>query len=202
VRNLFHRIHRGTLILGERRRRQRYNCHQQGDPAWEQRAEAAVRLLADHQADGGPVLRIADFGAGSERLRGVLERELPGSWKYDAYDLHPQRPSTQRLDLSQGVPAATYDVVFILGVLEYLEQADEIPRALRHCGRLVVLSYVVSDGPSPLSRATRETIGWRSHLSGSGIEDAFGSSGFRLVSSAETDEGLTRLWLWGLEGSA
>lgn len=162
---MLERLRRRTLVLTESRRRQRYNCHQQDDESWERRAETAVGLWRQGGDSSLSPLRIADLGAGSERLRDVLRRGLEQSFEYAPYDLHPQRPTTQRLDLEREVPDRQFDLIFCLGVLEYLPDLPGLLPAFGGFCRFAVVSYVPTDCRARLSRSARQAIGWRSHLS-------------------------------------
>jgi hypothetical protein len=182
----------------EVRRRRRYNCHLQDDPGWERRAEAAAELLGSSPLAGeaDAPLRIADLGAGSERPRLVLEGKLREPFIYAPYDLHPQRPSTRRLDLSSNLPPEHYDVGFMLGLLEYLPGAAELPRRLRACCDAVIASYFPSDAPAQLSKSAHDSLGWRSHMTRAEAERAFQAAGYSLVASETVDEGNACLWFW------
>ena len=111
------------VLLRFRHPNRRFNCQDQTKSSWELRAEEAVRLLGKFSARiraGDRRVQIGDFACGNERLRPLLEREIGPAFDYHGYDLHPQSPSVERLDLSQSVPARTFDAVFCLGILEYL----------------------------------------------------------------------------------
>jgi len=199
---MLQRLRRRTLLLTEERRRQRYNCDQQEDPSWQRRADAAVNLWREHGDPSISPLAVGDFGAGSERLRDVLVRSLDQDVEYFAYDLQPQLPSTRRLDLAREVPASEFDVVFSLGVLEYLSELNALPARLRLCCRYIVVSYIPTDWSTPLSLSARRSIGWRSHLAREEFQRTFTAAGFTLIAATETDRDRFPLWLWQRDGAA
>lgn len=128
----------------------------------------------------------------------MLGRELDRPFNYAAYDLHPQQANTRRLNLAETVPSERYDVAFLLGVLEYLPEADGLPRRLRACCEAAVVPTFPATRPRSC-RARRATR-WRSHLSRAELERSFTEAGFATVSSTIIDEGVTCLWLWSTAG--
>lgn len=192
----FARLRRQSFVLTDHRRRRRYNCHEQSDPRWQSRAETAVSLWLRHREGEAGRTRVGDFGAGSERLKAILERQLQTGFDYFPYDLHPQRQSVRRLDISRELPDEQLDVVFCLGVLEYLGDLPRLAARLRSCCPSAVVSYVPTDSRAGISRSGRKAIGWRSHLSTAELEEAFRDAGYSSIGSTTIDEGSTRVWFW------
>lgn len=194
-RRIFSPISRFTR---EGRARRRYNCARREE--WDERAEVAVALLATHEhrcrPAAGPPLAIADFGAGNERLRPLLEKRLTGNLHYDPYDLHPQLPTTTRLDVAREMPEREFDVAVCLGLLEYLASLPSLARALSGKSRFVLVSYVTSDSPVAMPYQQRLEHGWKTHLKANEVEAAFEQAGFRAVASSKAEGGITTLWLW------
>jgi len=180
------------------RARRRFNCGKQGE--WNERAETAVGLLQAHRDEWMTGLErpsIADFGAGNERLRPLLAKTLGSAPDYHPYDLHPQQPTTQRLDVAAGLPARQFDLAICLGLLEYLPSIPDLALSLRGVCRFALVSYVTSDSPVAIDRAERERHGWVTHLTATELEAAFAGAGFAALGSTESDGRATRLWLWG-----
>ncbi|HWC49144.1 MAG TPA: methyltransferase domain-containing protein [Solirubrobacterales bacterium] len=180
------------------RARRRFNCEKQSE--WDGRAETAVALLVDLCNEWLPEPRrgaeIADFGAGNERLRPLLDSQLGGEIQYHPYDLHPQLPTTERLDVSQGLPDQSFDLALCLGLLEYLPSVPTLARDLRaHC-RFALVSYVTSDSPVAIPYDDRLQHGWTSHLKGEELEASYREAGFRMLGSGTSDGEATTLWLW------
>jgi hypothetical protein len=180
------------------RARRRYNCARQEE--WGERAEAAVALLATHEercraATAGAFL-VADLGAGNERLRTLLEARLEGEVEYHPYDLHPQLPTTARLDAAGEMPAGEFDVTICLGLLEYLPSVTDLAKRLAGATRFALISYVTSDSPVAMTHEQRLNHGWTTHLKASEVEAAFAESGFDQIASAKAEGEITTLWLW------
>jgi hypothetical protein len=179
--------------------RRRFNCQDQDGAMWHERAQEAAGLLGrslDCDVDGLSNLDVGDFGCGKEGLRAVLERTLECSFRYQGYDLHPQSMSVVPLDLEQEVPERHFDIIFSLGLLEYMSDVGSLAKSLQLiCDRLVV-SYVVVDTAPGAPRASRTRLGWRNHHTRAEIETFFTAAGFALGESAVINGGRTILWLW------
>lgn len=190
-----------SQLTREGRARRRYNCEKQSE--WDDRAEKALGLLKAHegawQPESGKPAEIADFGAGNERLRSMLEPWLAGRFEYYPYDLHPQLPTTQKLDVSQGLPERSFDVGICLGLLEYLPSIPDLAQALRANCRFVLNSYVTSDSPVAIPYEDRLRQGWVTHLTAGNLEEVFGEAGFGLVGRDHAEGVNTTLWLWAAD---
>ena len=126
VHRQFAPVSRIRRALEAHSRRRRYNCDQAA-LAWEDRAEEAVGLLTPSAVapSDGEHLKVADLGAGNQRLRSILERELDVPCDYCPYDIQPQATTVQRLDVERALPDGPFDVVFCLGLLEYLRDLED-----------------------------------------------------------------------------
>jgi Methyltransferase domain len=175
---------------------EKFNCQWQDAPSWDERAVQAVSLLSRHLLKTNPTgpLSIADFGAGNERLRRTLDAELDLVHKYHAYDVRPQKATTTQIDLANEFPTQHFDVVFCLGLLEYVADIpDFLTRLARVCDA-AVLSYVVLDGSERLSTDERSARGWRSHLTHNQLESEFEHAGFASVDFVSVNRGRTGIW--------
>jgi SAM-dependent methyltransferase len=183
-----------------RRARRRFNLHLQADPSWQLRAERAVDMwkrggsVRDDRKPRRP-LEIGDFGCGSERLHGVLEARLEERFTYQGYDLQPQVPGTISLDLGRELPAREFDVVFSLGLLEYLPDLESFVGGVARISSFAVLSYAVADAPDGLGERDRRQRGWVNHNSREQISALCDRAGFATLESLMIEEGRTGLWL-------
>jgi hypothetical protein len=186
-----------SLLTKQGRARRRFNCGDQS--SWAERAEAAVALWCNY-AERGQVLTeplvIGDLGAGSERLRPILSRVLACPHIYIPYDLHPQVATTEPLDLAREVPSRSFDLLFCLGVFEYLATTPQIAERLACRCRFLIASYVPSDGPLAAPHSRRLGAGWITHLSRAEFRATFEAAGFTLADEGACDGGATSLWLW------
>jgi hypothetical protein len=189
--------------LDARKRRRRFNCHDQDEASWDDRADQAVGLLAAAEAaSSGARLTVADLGAGNQRLRSVLERMLAAPVDYHAYDIRPQAENVRRLDVQKALPEQRFDVVFCLGLLEYLRDLDDFVCRVGKICRYAVVSYVITDPPDALDSSARRDRGWLTDLTRSGLEDLFDRHGYTRESFAFTNAGHTGVWLWSTSGDA
>jgi hypothetical protein len=140
-------------------------------------------------------LQIADLGCGNERLRGVLTERLSEPFRYQGYDLHPQVPSTIRLDVRDALPGQ-YDVAFCLGLLEYLPDLEQfLPRVARF-SRFAIVSYVLADSPQALTHEERRKRGWTSSYARSEFVGLCERSGLGAQRFSAIDRGSSGLWLF------
>jgi SAM-dependent methyltransferase len=174
-----------------------FNLDLSESPSWDERAEVAVGLLAAHRRALLPErpLRIADLGCGDERLRRILSEQLSEPHEYQGYDLLPQRETVIQLDVTHSLPDNEFDVVFCLGLLEYIDPLVPFLARLRREYPAMILSYAVFDAPRPLRKRERRARGWRSHYTTSALEEAFDGVGLVCRDFRLTNRGRTGLWL-------
>jgi hypothetical protein len=199
----------GPSMLRRLRRRPRetpFNTDRQHYESWHVRAVDAVSLWVDARgswraSDDRP-LRIADYGAGSERLRDLLGARLEQPFDYFPFDLHPQKRTTVRLNVLEETPEDRFDVVFALGLLEYLPPDSDFLQRLRSVSRFALASYTYVGSTFTGTSAEREALGWRVHHDRETFEREFAESGFSLVDFRATQDGQAGLWLWDSRSSA
>jgi SAM-dependent methyltransferase len=192
---------RAAALLDPRRR---FNCQDQDRPGWHARAEAAVDMLHSFLASdpNAGTLEIADLGCGNERLRRVLTARFGRPFEYVGYDLHPQSERVQRLDVESELPERVFDVVFCLGLVEYLRDPELFARRLHDICGLAVVSYVLADAEGSLPPAERRKRGWRTDYSRVALDDVFTRADFACETFATVDDGGTGLWLMAARKSA
>lgn len=176
--------------------RRRFNCQNQDRPAWDERAEKAVDLLRRFQGrnQATDTLRVADLGCGNERLRRILDDRLQRPFDYVGYDLYPQSEQVARLDVEREKLPNAFDVVFCLGLLEYLANPELFARRLRHACRIAIVSYALADAAEGPSLSERRKLGWRNDYTKANVAQIFETSGF--VREEFELSGATGLWLW------
>lgn len=117
---------------------------------WRDRAQAAASLL-------GSALWVCDLGCGA---RQSLRRFLPVNIHYLPADLVAWSPEVAICELNDNRWPQLYleccDIVYILGVLEYLQSPKDVLSHLAESGPEIVISY----NPSDLSDFDRERFGW------------------------------------------
>jgi trans-aconitate methyltransferase len=181
-----------------RRRRERFNLHQQASASWHWRAERSVEMWLQSAPDvpEGRPLAVADLGAGNERLRTVLADKVDRAFAYHGYDLQPQRPTVRRIDLRSALPDRRFDVVFCLGVLEYLPDVAQFLERLHHVTPVAVVSYTVADAPERLSAADREARGWQTNYAREQLSELSRQAGWSTRDFSLIDRDRTGIWLW------
>lgn len=119
---------------------------------WPERAEAAVRLLDPYRSELGSPPTVADWGCGKQTIR----RLIPSDWNYVPYDRIPRSEDTRLHDFNQGLPAEGADVIFCLGLLEYVDDFWGVLGAGIDQSKLCIFSHV---GLSHDDRRVRN--GWK-----------------------------------------
>ena len=131
---------------------------------WPERMDAAWNLFAGQLPEDAKSLSVGDYGCGRQELR----LKMPAEWDYTPYDHQMRSVDTVVCDFDNQLPEMRHDVIFCLGVLEYVRQPGRLlAHALRQ-GRWVVFSNF--EGWNPW-RAWKQ--GWRGRLTGDEREQIF-----------------------------
>lgn len=145
----------------------RFNCHDQDNPTWRERAELCAELVGQLKFPASQVVALADIGCGDQKLReALLQKGI--KCHYQGYDLFPQSLDVIQFDLQSDVLPRTYDVVVLLGVIEYLEQLARVLAALATQTSCLVFSHVIRrDDYYTQARLTE--LGWLNHFTAAEI---------------------------------
>lgn len=139
---------------------------------WPTRLKVAASLVLPGES-------VLDVGAGAQSLRGWLHP----SCTYTPADRNQRTPDTVVMDLDKTRPvtfAEPFDVVVLLGVVEYLADPLGALRRCRALGRALVVSYApLVPGPG-WTRRRRRVNGWRNHMTRPEIETLFGRAGLHV----------------------
>jgi hypothetical protein len=134
------------LALAQKTDRTRWSDPAALEPAWDARAELAANFIPA----GAHVL---DLGCGIMSL----QRFLPYGCSYRGCDLVARDPQTIICDFNMGEfptdAAADADILSVLGVLEYIADAEAFFAHLRAASCDVVLSYCAVDLSGSIDRA-------------------------------------------------
>jgi SAM-dependent methyltransferase len=176
----------------------KFNCDYQNAENWQIRAENAVEILLANtsiilvnQKDG---IKIADFGCGNERLKPLLMAKLGNEIDYYGYDLEPQLKSTYKINLEYEIPELKFDVIFCLGLLEYVTNLENLFANISQICNFAIVSYVTCDSGA---YNTSDILNnkWQHHYSCQEIEMKFQTSQLTRKYFKLTDKGKTGLWL-------
>ena len=148
------------------------------EQAWDARAEFA----AGYVTAGA---RVLDLGCGRMALRGFL----PSTCGYQGCDLVAREEGTIVCDFNAGAfpadAAADADVIVMLGVLEYIADADAFFAKLRGSKCDIVLSYCPADFSAGVDRPA---LGWISHFGLADLAALFDRHGFRIERTDRFDD--------------
>jgi methyltransferase family protein len=171
------RINR-NLALEKKTDFERWSNQDALEQAWDARAEQAAAFVPAGA-------RVLDLGCGRMALRGFL----PKSCIYQPCDLVSREPDTIVCDFNAGdfpqAAAADADVITMLGVLEYIVDADAFFAHLRRSACDIVLSYCASDFNAALDRAS---LGWISHFTLAELAALVDRHGFEVERTERIDE--------------
>ena len=94
-----------------------------------------------------------EIGVGAGAFRALVSDRC----RYLGADLAPLDPETLSLDLDlDPLPPGTFDIVVMLGVLEYLRSPEQALRKARASGRRALLSYCCLKGGADHARIVRK----------------------------------------------
>lgn len=166
------------LALAKQTDIERWSDEKALSPAWDQRAQLAAGFIPAGA-------RVLDLGCG----RMALRRFLPESCSYQGCDLVARDGATIVCDFNAGAfpepAAAGADVIVMLGVLEYIAEADAFFAQLQRSHRDIVLSYCATDLDPECDRAA---LGWINHFSLLDLATLFDRFGYRIARSERVDD--------------
>ncbi|WP_246289080.1 methyltransferase domain-containing protein [Rhizobium indigoferae] len=162
------------------------------------RANISADLIAKAASlSGRPRAILADIGCGDGKL-GPLVASKRAGFTYRGFDLHPQRKGITPFDLRKDKLEDRYDVIALLGVLEYISDLQSVLRHLRdHCSFLVVSHVSNRVGMSADEMAK---LNWTTVLSKGAFSSELTKAGFSIVEDRTTTNGQTVIWLCEVDG--
>lgn len=171
---------------------QQFNCDQQGQKSWLDRALICADLVKSIAHPDRPI-DVIDIGCGDMKLSSCL-KQLGLDFRYFGYDLIPQNNTVRKINVEEQSPDQKSDVVVMLGVTEYLHNLQQVLARLTNSAHYLIISHVISDH-SNYSEKQLLTLNWKNHLSKAGFEFELQSAGYRIVSSTPTTNNKTTIWL-------
>ena len=150
-----------------------------GDPAsyggdhWDSRAKQAAHLVRDGA-------RVLEIGVG----KGTFRDEVKGRCSFVGADLNPLDDQTLAMDLdSDALPAGAFDVIVLMGVLEYLHNLPAVAEKLRAGAPQVLISYcsIPGNAASAAVVSARRERGWVNDLTVPQVRALFGVAPYHLA---------------------
>jgi hypothetical protein len=154
--------------------RERWSDPGRLEPAWDARAGFAARFIPAG-------VRVLDLGCGAM----ALERHLPVGCTYVPADLVARDARTLECELNAArYPEGDWDVIVLLGVLEYVFEPLALLRWLRAQDAPALLSYC----PTELTGAAdRAALGWVNDFSTAALTALIGQAGLAVTLSERVD---------------
>jgi hypothetical protein len=171
-----------------------FNLKDQKGKGWEERADAAAGYLSELNINTSAPIRIGDFGCGNKKLLKYIDKKI--IFEYKGFDLLPQSSDVQKCDFKTEVPNENFDVVFCLGMLEYL---DDIPGFLNKVSQKtnnLILSYIHYEqiiSEKDYEQTIKEK-GWKYLSPSTEMEDNFTKLGFQVKNKKLINNNKTVLW--------
>lgn len=124
--------------------------------------------------------KVADLGCGTQ----VLADKIDESCAYTGYDVGKMNVENIHLDLNKKFELNEfYDVVVLLGVLEYLEDPLSTVRRLKMYCNEVIISYVSAKNLHSSNIKIREGIGVKNHLTKVALTDCLRESDLAIINN-------------------
>lgn len=149
--------------------RQKWGIASSYNPQWAARAQLAATHIVDRE-------KVLEVGVGGGDFRDLITGRCP--WL--GTDLQPVLPDVLALDLeTDPLPFGPWDVVVMLGVLEYIHDPAVVLSKLFAAGDKVVMSYCVPRAGDVVQ--VRRERGWVSDLALEALLGAAALAGFTLT---------------------
>lgn len=169
-----------------------FNLSDQTNPTWQQRADLCAAMIS-RVSEPGERISVADVGCGDMKLRNALEG-AGLQVDYYGFDLRPQAVEITPFDLNRDKLPRKFDVVTVLGVIEYLDDVSFALRMASRASRYFVLSYVPCD-LSGLTMSDASRLGWSNCMSRMQMEAILQDLHVSAVAKEVTPDKRTMLWL-------
>ena len=122
--------------------------------------------------------KVADLGCGTQ----ILAEEIHEGCVYAGYDVGKMNIKNIYIDLNKKFELNEfYDVVVLLGVLEYLEDPISTVRRLKMYCNEVIISYVSAKNLHSSNIKIREGIGVKNHLTKIALTDCLRESDLAII---------------------
>ncbi|MDY7050738.1 MAG: hypothetical protein RPG89_19575 [Microcystis panniformis WG22] len=162
-----------------------YNLADQNSVEWGERSLYACKIALDYLNDLEKNIKsdliIGDFGCGNQRVKVYLNRILNSKFTYRGYDILPQSDTVTQINFDDSLPEDNYfDLVFCLGLLEYIHDLSSFFKSLRKVCQSAIISYIHKS--HYFSDQERTKLGWINHYTIEELEAILISCGFKCVS--------------------
>lgn len=168
-----------------------FNTHEQNSAIWIERAKCTAYLIAQNEVSSSRLIRVADIGAGNQKLRSSLE-DLDLRIEYSAYDLMPQSElgPIEQFDVTSDVLDSEFEYVTMLGLLEYVDDKSAVLRSVSPNTDFLIASFLIRNDER-YSAEVRFIRGWYPLLDIEGVRELFRSSNFQIIRELLIDGGKT-----------
>lgn len=134
---------------------------------WPERIVLTLEALKKH-VDMNKTYSVADYGSGQQTLR----RLIGSNWTYTPYDFYKRTDDTVLINFNEELPRQSHDIIFCLGVFEYLNKPYDLLQTIINNAPYGIISYTAFT-----NEETRERNGWKNNLTLEDIESNIKSCG-------------------------
>jgi len=171
-----------------------FNCHEQTDAAWLDRAKIAAEMVSELVRNEDLVqVHLADIGCGDQKFRKVLSDEVSEA-SYSGFDLHPQSDDVAPFDIETDQLSTPMDIAVLLGVLEYSVNIPAALLRLRPKIQYLVVSHAVRDRRK-MDAKRKQQMNWKSHLTEAEFIETLSMAGFTVSKHRVTSNGRSIVWV-------
>ncbi len=169
-----------------------FNLSDQTNRTWQDRAELCAALIG-RICEPGKRISLADVGCGDMKLRNALRAEGL-QVDYFGFDLLPQADEVRPFNLDRDHLPCEFDIVTVLGVIEYLHHVRFALQMIAEASRHFVFSYMPSNlSGFILPDAAR--LGWSNCMCQTEVEAMLQAICVTVTAREITPDGRTMLWL-------
>ena len=191
LQNLRLRLERRAYRRALRNDIKRFNCGEQNDAAWVDRAEIAAEFISQASRSAAKPQTVADIGCGDGKLGRILAQRGENI-SYRGYDLVPQSENVTRFNVdTDRLPK--FDIAVLLGVLEYSADIRIPLKMLAETATSLVISHAVSDYRK-MSVTALKRMNWKTHLSSDEFSEKLTEAGFSIIDSRLTANQKSIVW--------
>lgn len=182
------------IFLLRKRWSSEFNLEDQTSSKWMNRSKEAVSFFDSLGFKKKQKVKIADLGCGDMKIKDMLFSSGYNNISYKGFDCLPQSKTVNNINLNKDEIAGNYDVIFCLGLLEYLDDPYDFLKKLKNKATYVICSYVISDCRNYSEKEKKEK-GWKNNFSSDEIEKNLVHLEFKIERIITFDKGVTNLYL-------
>ncbi|NTW27561.1 MAG: hypothetical protein HGA36_04510 [Candidatus Moranbacteria bacterium] len=171
----------------------KFSLKNQNSDKWVNRSKVAISFMNGLFLPNEKI-KVGDFGCGDMKIKKILSELNYHNVLYSGYDCMPQNKDIQLANFNEKIPDEKFDVIFSMGLLEYLDDLEFFLNFIKNNAENIIVSYVIADSEN-YSDEEIKIKGWKNHLKSHELEAIFTKIGLIIQKSIIVDNGLTKIYL-------